>query len=213
MIKLAKKKINTSFEDLTKGLPQEFLYYFKYVDSLNFEDEPNYDFLIGLFQEIINKNCFNCYYDFDWNKDSKDNIIYSPLNQEKKNENISKDISLIANKDESKFDVSDNNSYNDLDKNIIIQSYEDLKKKNNKRRSKSIINEGKIIEDLKLLKSMNKEINNINCQIDDLNINENNMNKSNDNENRLSNKRHYRYNSMSNYINTKDNIKCGCSIY
>ena len=211
--KVGKKKINTSFEDLTKGLPQEFLYYFKYVDSLNFEDEPNYDFLIGLFQEIINKNCFNCYYDFDWNKDSKDNIIYPPLNQENKNENVSKDISLIANKDESKFDVSDNNSYNDLDKNIIIQSYEDLKKKNNKRRSKSIINEGKIIEDLRLLKSMNKEINNINCQIDDLNINENNMNKSNDNENRFGNKIHHRNNTIGYNINTKDNIKCGCSIY
>ena len=164
-------------------------------------------------QEIINKNCFNCNYDFDWNKDSKDNIIYPPLNQENKNENVSKDISLIANKDESKFDVSDNNSYNDLDKNIIIQSYEDLKKKNNKRRSKSIINEGKIIEDLKLLKSMNKEINNINCQIDDLNINENNMNKSNDNENRFGNKIHHRNNTIGYNINTKDNIKCGCSIY
>ena len=209
--KIGKKKINTSFEDLTKGLPEEFLYYFKYVDSLNFEDEPNYDFLIGLFQEIINKNCFNCYYDFDWIKDSKDNIIYSPLNQEKKNENISKDISLIANKDESKFDVSDNNSYIDLDKNIIIQSYEDFKKKKVKRRSKSIIN----VEDINILKSMNKEIKNLNYQIDDLNINENNLNKANDNdnENRLRNKRHYRYNSMSNFINTKDNIKCGCSIY
>ena len=178
--KIGKKKINTSFEDLTKGLPQEFLYYFKYVDSLNFEDEPNYDFLIG-------------------------------LNQENKNENTSKDISLIANKDESKFDVSDNNSYIDLDKNIIIQSYEDFKKKKVKRRSKSIIN----VEDINILKSMNKEIKNLNYQIDDLNINENNLNKANDNdnENRLSNKRHYRYNSMSNFINTKDNIKCGCSIY
>ncbi len=107
---------------------------------------------------------------FDWIKDSKDNIIYPPLNQENKNENVSKDISLIANKDESKFDVSDNNSYIDLDKNIIIQSYEDFKKKKVKRRSKSIIN----VEDINILKSMNKEIKNLNCQIDDLNINENN---------------------------------------
>jgi len=213
--KVGKKKINTSFEDLTKGLPEEFLYYFKYVDSLNFEDEPNYDFLIGLFQEIINKNCFNCYYDFDWNKDSKDNMIYPALNQENKNENISKDISLIANKDESKFDVSDNNSYNDIDKNIIIQSYEDFKKKNNKKRRKSAINMGKSIEDINILKSMDKTFKNLNYQIDDLNINENNLNKTNDNdnENRFNSKKHHRYNSMGDSINTKDNIKCGCSIY
>ena len=68
--KIAQKKYSTSFEELTANQPQEFLLYFKHVDKLNFEDKPNYVYLIGLFQNIIDKYCKDCFYDYDWNKDS-----------------------------------------------------------------------------------------------------------------------------------------------
>ena len=101
--KIAQKKYSTSFEELTANQPQEFLLYFKHVDKLNFEDKPNYVYLIGLFQNIIDKYCKDCFYDYDWNKDS-----YTYYSREIKNFRKSVDVSLIVNKnnDASAIDYS-----------------------------------------------------------------------------------------------------------
>ena len=90
--KIAEKKYNTPFEELTEGQPEEFLLYFKYIDALKFEDQPNYLYLINLFQNMIDKYCRECFYDFDWKKDSC-TYISRDL---KENKNI--DASLIVNK-------------------------------------------------------------------------------------------------------------------
>ena len=110
--KIAEKKYTTSYEELCKNQPEEFLMYFKHVDQLNFEDEPDYNYLISLFQEMINKYCNNCFYDFDWKKDS---CVYLSVEQEHKNK--SRGVSLIVNKnglstnDESR-NLPDNNNNN-----------------------------------------------------------------------------------------------------
>ena len=91
--KIAQKKYSTSFEELTSGQPEEFLLYFKHVDKLNFEDQPNYVYLMGLFQNIIDRFCKECFYDFDWNKDS-----YNYQAKEIKDYRKSVDISLLVNK-------------------------------------------------------------------------------------------------------------------
>ena len=103
--KIAQKKYLTSFEELTYGKPEEFLLYFKHCDSLNFEDEPDYSFLIRLFQNIINKYCRECFYDFDWKKDS-----YSHYSYDVKENDRSIGVSLIVNKnnDASAIDYSYN---------------------------------------------------------------------------------------------------------
>lgn len=49
-----RKKMMISFETLTRGLPHEFLNYFKYVDSLKFTQEPNYRYLRELFLNLVN---------------------------------------------------------------------------------------------------------------------------------------------------------------
>ena len=90
--KIAEKKYNTPFEELTEGQPEEFLLYFKYIDGLRFEDQPNYVYLIGLFQNMIDKYCRDCFYDFDWKKDS---CTYVSRDL-KENKNL--DASLIVNK-------------------------------------------------------------------------------------------------------------------
>ena len=90
--KIAEKKYNTPFEELTEGQPEEFLSYFKYIDGLKFEDQPNYIYLIGLFQNMIDKYCRDCFYDFDWKKDS---CTYVSRDL-KENKNL--DASLIVNK-------------------------------------------------------------------------------------------------------------------
>ena len=101
--KIAQKKYSTSFEELTYGQPEEFLLYFKHCDMLNFEDAPNYTYLIGLFQSVIDKYCRDCYYDFDWKKDT-----YTYYSREIKDNNRSIDVSLIVNKnnDASAIDYS-----------------------------------------------------------------------------------------------------------
>ena len=90
--KIAEKKYNTSFEELTQGQPEEFLQFFKYIDGLKFEDQPNYVYIIGLFQTMIDKYCRDCFYDFDWKKDS---CVYVSRDL-KENQVI--DASLVVNK-------------------------------------------------------------------------------------------------------------------
>ena len=90
--KIGQKKHSTSFEELTAGQPQEFLLYFKHCDKLDFEAQPNYPYLIGLFQNIIDRFCKVCFYDYDWNKDS---YIY---HSKEVNARKSIDVSLIVNK-------------------------------------------------------------------------------------------------------------------
>ena len=101
--RIAQKKYTTPFEELTYGKPVEFLQYFKHCDKLAFEDQPNYVYLIGLFQSVIDKYCKECYYDFDWKKD-----YCSYFSRETKEINKSIDVSLIVNKnnDASAIDYS-----------------------------------------------------------------------------------------------------------
>ena len=106
--KIAQKKYSTSFEELTAGQPQEFLLYFKHVDNLNFEDQPNYVYLIGLFQNVIDRFCKDCFYDFDWNKDS-----YNYVSKEIKNFRKSVDVSLIVNKNNDASAVDYSNEGNE----------------------------------------------------------------------------------------------------
>lgn len=91
--KIAEKKYSTPFSELCKGQPEEFLQYFTHADKLAFEEEPNYDFLIGLFQGMINKYCSSVPYDFDWKKN-----VCTHLSAEQEQNNKSRDVSLLVNK-------------------------------------------------------------------------------------------------------------------
>ena len=163
--KIAQKKYATSFEELTAGQPEEFLKYFKHVEKLEFESQPNYVYLIGLFQSIIDKYCADCLYDFDWKKDSLTYVSRSTSNTDNKQA----DVSLIVNKNtdvsgmdysnihEEDNDEHDNEENDEKNKNkkIIkkkevfigedktpIENKEDnIDKKNTQmRRSKSMLN-------------------------------------------------------------------------
>ena len=125
--KIAQKKYMTSFEELTYGQPEEFLLYFKHCDNLNFEGQPNYLYLIVLFQNVINKYCRDCYYDFDWKKDSCTHYSY-----EVKENNKSIDVSLIVNKnnDASAIDYSNNvNEDDDQEEGFENKVNKKIKKK------------------------------------------------------------------------------------
>ena len=155
--KIAEKKYNTPFEELCKGQPNEFLMYFKHVDSLEFEEEPNYDFLIGLFQEMINKYCVNCYYDFDWKKNTMKHLNESQQIN-------GKDVSLLVNKNNGQSTLNESKNGTKLEVNNDDFEGENIKKDN-----------------FYIKEHLNFEETNNNSEFNYTNIN--NFNNSNDNNN------------------------------
>ena len=137
--KIAEKKCNTSFEELTKNTHEEFLLYFKHVDSLEFEDQPDYDYLIGLFQSMIDKYCNDCFYDFDWKKNVIEHFSSGQGKNIKKNNsnnsngNNNGNVSFISNNNKSK-DVSlfvCKNNESKIEKDDRSNDDNDIQKDNN----------------------------------------------------------------------------------
>ena len=58
-------------ESLCSGLPEEFCDYIKYVKGLQFEENPNYDYLKGLFMNIMNKMNYKIDLNFSWLNNKK----------------------------------------------------------------------------------------------------------------------------------------------
>ena len=172
--KIAEKKYNTPFEELTQGQPEEFLLFFKYVDGLKFEDQPNYVYIIGLFQTMIDKYCRECFYDFDWKKDS---CVY--ISRDLK-ENQVVDASLVVNK---------NNDASGMDYSYegdVEEGDENNQRKNNNRNN--IIKDKDIFvgedqeqtkEEIKVKESVNKN-NEKNNDNSNNNSDYNNNNKTNE---------------------------------
>ena len=72
--KIMNKKIETSAEELCRGFPQQFTDYVNYTRKLNYEQDPDYDYLKNLFLSTLENYGFklDCYYDWD-----KQTIIYN----------------------------------------------------------------------------------------------------------------------------------------
>ena len=56
---ILEKKINTSLDELCKGLPEEFKVFIKYSRELEFEQEPDYNYLNKLLLTVAKKNGIN----------------------------------------------------------------------------------------------------------------------------------------------------------
>jgi casein kinase I family protein HRR25 len=65
--KIMEKKIATSAEELCRGFPSEFTEYVNYTRNLEYEQDPDYNFLKNLFLEVLGRDGFriDCYYDWD----------------------------------------------------------------------------------------------------------------------------------------------------
>jgi serine/threonine protein kinase len=65
--KILEKKMSTSPEELCEGFPNQFTEYIKYTRNLNYEENPDYDYLKNLFIKMLNSDGFgvDCYYDWD----------------------------------------------------------------------------------------------------------------------------------------------------
>ena len=69
--RILKMKIYYKPEILCKDLPTELKDFFSYCRNLNFEQEPNYDYIYGLFNNALSKYGFNNDLLFSWIKDPK----------------------------------------------------------------------------------------------------------------------------------------------
>ena len=102
--KILEKKLMIPVELLCKDLPMEFTIYMKYVKSLRFDERPDYDFLKGLFTELLSSLYSEKFY-YDWTlryPDDAKNVIFQTINED--NENIIQKV----NKD-SKIEKKNNN--------------------------------------------------------------------------------------------------------
>jgi len=61
--------MEVSVEDLCKGYPEEFREYMNYCRKMGFSEDPDYKYMIGLFEGCMKKNGFDPKVpDFIWNK-------------------------------------------------------------------------------------------------------------------------------------------------
>ena len=52
---IGEKKMNISCEELCKNMPKEFIVYMKYIQSLDFDEEPIYDSLKRMFEKLFKR--------------------------------------------------------------------------------------------------------------------------------------------------------------
>ena len=79
--KILEKKLLISLDSLCKDLPLEFQIYLKYVRNLRFDERPNYEFLKGLFIDLLFSLYSKDFY-FDWTlryPDDAKNIKYEQM--------------------------------------------------------------------------------------------------------------------------------------
>lgn len=72
---IKKKKMETSLEELCKGQPAEFKEFMEYCRSLKFDQDPDYKYVLGLFDKCMNRHGFDPKVtDYTWkqNRLSKD---------------------------------------------------------------------------------------------------------------------------------------------
>ena len=139
--KIYEKKKETTAEELCKGFPKEFCEFVKYTRKLEFEEEPDYDYLRNLLKQVMKDKNYEMDYIYDWVEDKKSigenrtttaEIItanqsnFSNIINEKKNnnKNIVENNNNIDNKKKKENDDVNNN---------IIKKKKSIDKKNNKK--------------------------------------------------------------------------------
>jgi casein kinase 1 gamma len=64
--KIGDTKRNTAIEVLCAGHPEELASYLRYARRLDFFEDPDYEYLRGLFRNLMSKNSWEFDWDFDW---------------------------------------------------------------------------------------------------------------------------------------------------
>ena len=125
-VKIMEKKRDTTPEELCKSLPDEFREYVHYTRNMNYEDDPNYEYLKSLFRKIMEREEYEMDFFYDWSKQNDEISMPSqPIEHEFENK---KD----ATKDENEKKIMVVNNYVNNVNNIVINNNRELKEKNMK---------------------------------------------------------------------------------
>ena len=60
------KKVATTIESLTRGLPEELNIYLQYCRNLKFEERPDYNYMRKIFKDLMYKSGHDYDYQYDW---------------------------------------------------------------------------------------------------------------------------------------------------
>lgn len=84
------KKSKTPLEEVCRDCPNGFKEYIKYTRKLGFEDEPNYEYLRGLFASILKYDVTSITNQFSWEINNKNKIRQIPVNLNKRKSSVQK---------------------------------------------------------------------------------------------------------------------------
>lgn len=76
-------------EDLCEGLPEEFTRYFTHIQSVDFDDMPNYTYLRRLFGSLFKRMGYERNFVYDWT------ILLFLISEEKEKQGIKEERSQI----------------------------------------------------------------------------------------------------------------------
>ncbi len=134
--KIYEKKKATSPEELCSGFPPELAEYVRYTRNLEFEQNPDYNYLRGLFRKIMEDKGYDPNdIKFDWSKDIKykDNYQRNNLNALKNNvENLQND--------EKEKDMQNNNEILGNKHLITNNNFEETNNNNKKKNNGERVN-------------------------------------------------------------------------
>ena len=129
---IKEKKISTSLDELCEGLPEEFKEFIQYARNLKFEEKPDYEYLKGLLQKVIEKNNIDINtVQYDWTikgVESKEKDEYS--DDEEKYYEDEKEISINSENEENNNDKKEEKQ--NLKENEILNEIKE--KENNEKK-------------------------------------------------------------------------------
>ena len=84
--KIREIKKQTTPEQLCEGLPKQFEYYIKYTRSLQYESDPDYNYLKNLFLSVLKSYKWELDYYYDWDQTTlSENEVNKSINMNKNN--------------------------------------------------------------------------------------------------------------------------------
>ena len=139
--KIYEKKKETTAEELCKGFPKEFCEFVKYTRKLEFEEEPDYDYLRNLLKQVMKDKNYVMDYVYDWVEDTKSRGENRTTTAEIITANQSNFSNIVNEKKNNNNKVVENNNNidnkkkkeNDDVNNNIIKKKKSIDKKNNKK--------------------------------------------------------------------------------
>ena len=172
-------------EELCKGLPSEFCEYIKYVKGLQFEEDPKYNYLKGLFINVLNRIQFN-YNDFHFSWITQKEIDNYLKNKHSRNScmskkkrclraNLLRNIQTSKEKEKNMQKIPEQKLLSELEEKQEQREKESIIKRNNEKlnlNKKIIINneEKKISENSKNVKHCDNSIDKYGTQITQFNV-------------------------------------------